>query len=186
TESLRAKGYEILYLLDAYDEIVLQNLGDFSGKKFQSATRAEPDPDSKEKAEAEKKAKEAEKAMGALLGCLREHLKDQVKDVKFSSVLVSAPARLVGEEFDLSPYLERILARNGEKITPRLKTLELNPEHEWIRKLFARYEKNPSDSQLADYAHLLLGYAVIADGGEIRDVARFNQALAGIAVGALQ
>ena len=187
TESLRAKGYEILYLIDAYDEIVLQNLGEYNGKKFKSASKGELDlADDKQKEKDNEKIKEAEKSMGALLGCLKEHLKDQVKDVKFSSVLVSAPARVVGEDFDMSPYLEKILARNGEKITPRLKTLEINPDHELVKKLHARYEANPNDPALADYAQLLWGHAVIADGGEIKDVARFNKSLLAIAAGALQ
>lgn len=187
TESLRAKGYEILYLIDAYDEIVLQNIGEFAGKKFKSASKGELDlADEKQKEKNSEKIKEAEKAMGALLGCLKEHLKDQVKDVKFSSVLVSAPSRVVGEDFDMSPYLEKILARNGEKVPPRLKTLEVNPAHELVKKLFARYEKNPNDQMLADYAQLLWGHAVIADGGELKDVARFNKSLLAVAAGALQ
>jgi molecular chaperone HtpG len=187
TESLRAKGYEILYLIDAYDEIVLQNIGEFNGKKFKSASKGELDlADEKQKEKDSEKVKEAEKAMGALLGCLKENLKEQVKDVKFSSVLVSAPSRVIGEDFDMSPYLEKILARNGEKVTPRLKTLEINPDHELVKKLNARYEANPNDPLLADYAQLLWGHAVIADGGEIKDVARFNKALLAVAAGALQ
>lgn len=187
TESLRAKGYEILYLIDAYDEIVLQNIGEFEGKKFKSASKGELDlADDKEKKKEEEKLKEAEKEMGALLGCIKEHLKDQVKEVKFSSVLVSAPSRIVGEEFDLSPYLEKVLSRNGEKLPPRLKTLEINPEHELIKKLFAHYDTNPNDPRLADYAQILWGHAVLADGGEIKDVARFNQALLALAAGALK
>ncbi|HNA79296.1 MAG TPA: molecular chaperone HtpG, partial [Turneriella sp.] len=187
TESLRAKGYEILYLVDAYDEIVLQNIGEFNGKKFKSASKGELDlADEKQKEKDSEKVKEAEKAMGALLGCLKENLKDQVKDVKFSSVLVSAPSRVVGEDFDMSPYLEKILARNGEKVAPRLKTLEINPDHDLVKKLNARYEANPGDPLLADYAQLLWGHAVIADGGEIKDVARFNKSLLAVASGALQ
>jgi molecular chaperone HtpG len=187
TESLRAKGYEILYLIDAYDEIVLQNIGEFNGKKFKSASKGELDlADEKQKEKDSEKVKEAEKAMGALLGCLKENLKEQVKDVKFSSVLVSAPSRVIGEDFDMSPYLEKILARNGEKVAPRLKTLEINPDHELVKKLNARYEANPNDPLLADYAQLLWGHAVIADGGEIKDVARFNKALLTVAAGALQ
>ncbi|MBN8220883.1 MAG: molecular chaperone HtpG [Spirochaetes bacterium] len=182
TESLRAKGYEILYLIDAYDEIVLQNIGEFDGKKFKSASKGELDlADEKQKEKDTEKLKEADKAMGPLLGSLKEHLKDQVKEVKFTSVLVSAPSRVVGEEFDVSPYLEKILSRNGEKVPPRLKTLEINPEHEITKKLFALYDKNPGAAELADYAQILYGHAVIADGGELKDVARFNKALLAVA-----
>ncbi len=187
TESLRAKGYEILYLIDAYDEIVLQNIGEFEGKKFKSASKGELDlADDKQKEKDSETIKEAEKTMGSLLGALKEQLKDQAKDIKFSTVLVSAPSRVIADEFDVSPYLEKILSRNGEKVPPRLKTLEINPGHELITKLFARYDKNPNDPILADYAQILWGHAVIADGGELKDVARFNKALLAVASGALQ
>lgn len=186
TESLRAKGYEILYLVDAYDEIVLQNIGEFSGKKFKSAAKGELDlSDEKEKKHDEEKVKEAEKTMGTLLGALKEHLKDNVKEVKFSSVLVSAPSRLVGEEFDVSPYLAKILSRNGEKVPPMKKTLEINGDHELVKKLFAFYDTNPNSATLGDFAQILYGHAVIADGGDIADVAKFNKALVAVAGTAL-
>jgi len=186
TESLRAKGYEILYLVDAYDEIVLQNIGEFSGKKFKSAAKGELDlADEKEKKHDEEKVKEAEKTMGTLLGALKEQLKDDVKEVKFSSVLVSAPSRLVGEEFDVSPYLAKILSRNGEKVPPMKKTLEVNPDNDLVKKLFAFYDTNPNSATLGDFAQILYGHAVIADGGEIADVAKFNRALVAVAGAAL-
>lgn len=187
TESLRAKGYEILYLIDAYDEIVLQNIGEFDSKKFKSAAKGEIDlADDKQKEQDAEKIKEADKTMGSLLGAFKEALKDEVKDVKFTSVLVSAPSRVVGEEFDVSPYLEKILGRNGEKVPNKKKTLEINPEHELVKKLFAIYEKNPSAPELADYSQILFGQAVIADGGDIPDVAKFNKALLAVATGALK
>ncbi len=186
TESLRAKGYEILYLVDAYDEIVLQNIGTFDDKKFKSAAKGDLDlADEKEKKKDEEKVKEAEKTMGALLGALKEQLKDDVKEVKFSSVLVSAPSRLVGEEFDVSPYLAKVLSRNGEKVPPMKKTLEINAEHNLVKKIFAIYDKNPTTEELADFSQLLYGQAVIADGGEIANVAKFNKAIVTIAQKAL-
>lgn len=186
TEALRAKGYEILYLVDAYDEIVLQNIGSFEEKKFKSAAKGDLDiADEKQKEKDAEKIKEADKKMGPLLGAIKEQLKDIVKDVKFSSALVSAPSRLVGEEFDVSPYLAKILSRNGENVPPMKKTLELNPEHEVVKKLFVLYDKNPTSEKLQDYAQILYGHAVIADGGEIADVAMFNKAVLHLASAAL-
>jgi HSP90 family molecular chaperone len=53
--------------------------------------------------------------MGALLGALKEQLKDQAKDIKFSTVLVTAPSRVVADEFDVSPYLEKNLEPQRRK-----------------------------------------------------------------------
>ena len=119
--------------------------------------------------------------MGALLGSLKEHLKDHVKDVKFSSVLVSAPSRLVGDEYDLSPFLEKIMARQGgDKNPSQKKTLEINPEHDIVKKLHAFYDSHPNSEKLADFAQLLFGHAVIADGGDLGDVVKFNKALVNV------
>ena len=47
-------------------------------------------------------------------------------------------------------------------------------------KLKERYEKDQSDPILEEYAQLLFGYGLLAEGGELPDVPRFNRAVAQI------
>ena len=53
--------------------------------------------------------------------------------------------------------------------------LELNPEHDILKKLQERYDKDAEDASIEDYAHLLLGYAYLADGMDLPDPARYNR-----------
>ena len=39
---------------------------------------------------------------------MQETLKDRVKEVALSAGLVDAPARVVGEDFDCEPHLEKL------------------------------------------------------------------------------
>jgi len=53
--------------------------------------------------------------------------------------------------------------------------MELNPKHSIFLKMQERYEKNKEDLLLSDYSELLLGYALLAEGSELPNPARFNQ-----------
>jgi molecular chaperone HtpG len=80
----------------------------------------------------------------------------------------------------MSPQLERLLrrAKGVDCQAKNKRILELNPDHEITTKLQARFAGNQEDPALVDYAYLLLGYALLAEGSELPDPARFNRAIA--------
>ena len=51
--------------------------------------------------------------------------------------------------------------------------MELNPDHEIILKMRDRDEA----SMIADFAEVLFGYALLAEGSDLQDPLKFNQAL---------
>ena len=55
--------------------------------------------------------------------------------------------------------------------------MELNPDHAIVTKLKERFEKDPTDTLLSDYAELLLGYGLLAEGSPIPNPVRYNQVL---------
>jgi molecular chaperone HtpG len=55
--------------------------------------------------------------------------------------------------------------------------LELNPAHAVVTGLRDRYEQDKHDARLDDYAYLLYGYALLAEGSELPDPGRFNRLL---------
>jgi molecular chaperone HtpG len=79
------------------------------------------------------------------------------------------------EEGDLSPQLEAMLRQAGQEIPERKPILELNPEHQVLIRLGKRFEENPTDAKIADSARLLLGQAVLAEGGQLDDPAGFAE-----------
>jgi HSP90 family molecular chaperone len=56
--------------------------------------------------------------------------------------------------------------------------MELNPNHEILARLNDRFAKDQGDPLLDDYAELLFGYGLIAEGAELPDPVRFNRAVA--------
>ena len=55
--------------------------------------------------------------------------------------------------------------------------MELNPQHEIFTRLQERFREQQDDASLKDYAELLLGYALLAEGSELPEPVRFNQLL---------
>jgi molecular chaperone HtpG len=62
---------------------------------------------------------------------------------------------------------------------PRTKRiLELNPDHPLVTGLRAAHERQSDDAALPETAELLYGTALLAEGGELTDPARFARLLA--------
>ena len=55
---------------------------------------------------------------------------------------------------------------------------ELNAGHAIVRALRSAHEADANDPRLAEYANLLHGQAVLAEGGELPDPAAFARTLA--------
>jgi hypothetical protein len=47
------------------------------------------------------------------------------------------------------------------------------------------YQREKDDALLGDYAELLLGYGLLAEGSELHDAVRFNQLVADLMVRSL-
>jgi molecular chaperone HtpG len=102
-------------------------------------------------------------------------LDEYVKEVRLSTRLTSSPVCLVGSDFDYSPQLERLL-RQGNLDAPKQKRImELNPSHPILAKMQDQFTKDKEATVLGDYAELLLGYGLIAEGSELHDPVKFTQ-----------
>jgi molecular chaperone HtpG len=70
--------------------------------------------------------------------------------------------------------MQQMMRAMGQKDIPALKpTLEINPDHEIVRKLLAR----PDDAVAQDAAWLLLDQALLMEGVPLQDPAIFVQRL---------
>ena len=174
-EMFREKGFEVLYLSDPVDELVTQSLWDYEGKKLKSVLKGAVDLGGEEKKEEQTGEEEAYKP---LLEALEKKLETWVKVVRLSGRLSKSPVVLVGAEHDYSPHLERMLATGINDAPKQRRILELNPRHEVVQKLKERYEADPEDPAVGEYAELLYGWGLIAEGSPLHDPVRFNQLMA--------
>jgi molecular chaperone HtpG len=166
-EAFRDKGYEVLYLVDPVDEMLVEWLPEFEGKKLKSIAKGSADLG--ERAELENKQPE----FSSLMEVLQKKLDDRVKEVRLSTRLTSSPACLVVAEHDVSPNLEKLLNQAKGETTKQKRILELNPNHEIVEKLKGR----AGDALLDDFAEVLYGYALLAEGSELAEPLKFNQAM---------
>ena len=178
-EAFKEKGYEVLYLTDPVDELLVQSLTEFEGKRLKSVGKGTIALGSdEEKKQAEENLKEKEKQAAGLLELIQKHLEQQVKQVRLSSRLVSSPVCLVGTEVDYSPQLERLLQKGKGGGPKQRRIMEINPDHEIFAKMLERYKRDAHDHLLGEYAELLLGYGLLAEGSELDDPVRFNKLIA--------
>jgi molecular chaperone HtpG len=176
-EAFKEKGYEVLYLTEPVDELLAQSLWDYEGKKLKSASKGTlklgDNQEEKEKVQAKLKQKEEEAA--DLFTAMQKALDEHVKQVRLSNRLIASPACLVGTEMDYSPHMERLLQKGKGGGPKQRRILELNPDHEIFVKLQERFQQNKEDNAVGEYAELLLGYALLAEGSEIPEPTKFNR-----------
>ena len=175
-ESVRQKGYEVLYLSDPVDELMVQSLHEFQEHKLKSVTkgRFELGTD-EEKKQAEEQIKQKEEEYKSFLEACQKKLDEYVKQIRVSSRLVDSPACLVTEEHEYSPHLERLLQKGKGGGPKQRRIMELNPNHPIIQKLNDRFKSNSDDATLGDAIELLFEMALVAEGSEIADPVRLNR-----------
>ncbi|MGY0502495.1 molecular chaperone HtpG [Nocardia sp. FBN12] len=183
-EAFTAKGREVLILTDPVDEMWVGSVPEFQGKTFQSIAKGEVDLETEdEKKETEALREQQDKDFGDLLGWLGGTLGDVAKEVRLTNRLTTSPACLVGDVYDFTPMLERMYRASGQALPESKRILELNPTHPLVTGLRDAYDARKSDAdegkvpELAETAELLYGTAVLAEGGELKDPARFAQLL---------
>lgn len=185
-EAFKDKGYEVLYLVEPVDELVVQAVTEFAGKKLQSVGKGTVQLGSEtEKQEAEKALKEQAQDYADLLETLQKRLDEHVKEVRLSTRLTTSPVCLVGAEHDHSPQLERLLSQSQTDLPKQKRIMELNPTHPILTKLYERYQNNSQDASLDEYAQLLFGYGLLAEGSELPDPVAFNRRVADLMVRSL-
>jgi molecular chaperone HtpG len=114
----------------------------------------------------------------ALLTWLTETLQEQVQEVRLTGRLTTSPACVVGDPHDLTPTLERMYRAMGQAVPPIKRILELNPAHPLVTGLRAAYERDGAQPALEEMAELIYGMALLAEGGDLTDPARFAGLLA--------
>ncbi|ORK00184.1 molecular chaperone HtpG [Prescottella equi] len=178
-EAFRARGLEVLLLTDPVDEMWVTSVPEFDGKPLQSIAKGEVDLDTEEeKKDAEAKREEQDKQFADVLAWLTSTLEEQVKQVRLSTRLTDSPACIVGDEFGMTPSLERMYRASGQEVPHFKRILELNPTHPLVEGLRAAHAERGDDPSLAETAELLYGTALLAEGGELEDPAHFAKMLA--------
>jgi molecular chaperone HtpG len=168
-EIYKKKDLEVLILDDDIDEIVFGGIEKYGEIDLKSVNKAATGEDLKDESEPG-----AADALKPLLEKLKATLGDRVKDVRASVRLADSPSCIVSDEQEPSLQMQQMLRAMGQTNIPApLPTLEINPDHEIVKKLLARAD----DAVSEDAAWLLLDQALLMEGVALKDPAAFVQRL---------
>ncbi|MEU3668290.1 molecular chaperone HtpG [Streptomyces virginiae] len=178
-EAFAAKGYEVLILTDPIDEVWVDQVPAFDGHRLQSIAKGQVDLDDTADDETETDADKAqrEQDFAALLPWLTTTLSDHIKQVRLSSRLTTSAACIVGDAHDVTPTLEKMYRAMGQQMPTVKRILELNPTHPLITALRTAYHADGDAPALTEVAELIYGSALLAEGGDLPDPARFTRLL---------
>ena len=171
-ESVKDKGYEILYFTDSVDEFAIQMLMKYDDKNFVNVCADKLDLDTEEEKEAIRKENEDAKD---ILDKMKETLGDSVTDVRFTNSLKKHASCLTSEGM-LSTEMEKVLnAMPGAGGIKAETVLEINASHPVAAKL-----KTVDDSTLEKYTKLLYMQARLIGGLSVEDPAEFCSLVSGL------
>jgi len=172
-EMFRKQGYDVLFLYEPMDEIIMDDIAKYAEKDLVSVLKGEVKFDESVQKELDEKTKKETEENKELVEFLKKTLEDKVKDVRFSSRLTESPCCLVGDDYDPSVSMQRLFKAMGQESPDVKRILELNGESPLIGALKSLYEKDPSAASLPDYAELLYDQALISEGATLPDPAKF-------------
>merc|ERR1712178_361903 len=176
-ETLKNKGYEILYLVDPIDEYMVQQMKDYDEKKLKSVTK---EGLKFEETEEEKKKKEETVAeYEGLCKLVKEILGDKVEKCIVSDRVETSPCVLVTSEYGWSANMERIMKAQALRDSSTSnymvskKTLELNAKHQIVEELRKKADVDQSDKTVKDLVWLMYETSILTSGFSLDEPQNF-------------
>ncbi|MDD3597179.1 molecular chaperone HtpG, partial [Sulfuricurvum sp.] len=167
-ERFKSKGIDVLILNEEIDTIVFPMVTEYKEYTFVNVTDAKLEASEEEKKEQEEKAK----GMESFITQLENALGDSVKKVETTFDLTESAVCLKIDKEDPGYMMAQMMKQFGQMggdIPPIKPILQINPNHELIKKLSDSADMNLID----DAAHVLLDQAKLYEGETLADTAGF-------------
>lgn len=174
-ETVRDKGYDILYLTDDVDEFLMQILHAYDEKEFRSISSDDLGLESDEE---KKEITEKSEANKDLFAAMQKALDGKVSEVVLSSKLKSHPVCL-SSKGAFTIEMEKVLDAmpNAQQNAPKAqRVLEINGSHPVFNSLTAAFAAGDT-KKVENYAKLLYDQALLIEGLSVEDPVAFSNAI---------
>ncbi|MCB9608160.1 MAG: molecular chaperone HtpG [Polyangiaceae bacterium] len=175
-ESLKKRGYEVLFMTDPVDPFVVTQFTEYDGHKLVNAMSEKLDLDG-DGEEAEKAREARDEALKGLLERFERVLSDRVGQVRTSTRLEDSPVCLVIPDGGLAPHIERLMRAQKLGMPPQKRVLEINPEHPLIKRLDTLNSDAKDVGDVSEWIEVLYDQALLAEGSPLEDPAALAKRL---------
>jgi molecular chaperone HtpG len=168
-EIYKKKDMEVLILDDEIDEIVFGAIDKYGDIELKAVNKSSAGDDLKDASD-----QSNDEILKPLVDKIKGVLGESVKDVRVSVRLADSPSCIVSDEDEPSLKMQQMMRAMGQTQFPAMKpTLEINPDHEIVKKLQAATD----ESVVEDAAWLLLDQALLVEGLPLENPGSFVQRL---------
>ena len=170
-EAAKKHGFDVILFCDPVDEYLVDSFYQFDSKNLVDIAKGDFSFGSEsEKKEEKEKSEKLASELKPFLDSVKEKLSEYVSDVKISNRLTQSACCLVAAEGAMSASMVRMMKAMQQNVPEQKRVLEINPDHELIKKM-----QTLSGDQFSDMVSLLYDSALIAEGSPVTDAAKFSK-----------